>query len=598
MPLSSSSVSSSAVDNNNVIELMDQELEQNGDVDVFDEVDGIDYGLRRAVSDSTQTDEFDTVDSRPGIVGRLPMRGGECSNSCNQDGGLLSNLITLVLPARRKRGIEPDDGEPSGLLQPLAVNIRSVSTQTEESPASIRGYELCCMVIQELVLENPVSQSLRDDVFESLCCCVCEILDKHSILFNGMLRRFEVTDYRVFYTIANELFEVSSENNEFRITWGRVVSLFAFAVKLAQKHKEDQDEDKIDNVVHYLSDYIARELLDFVVNNGGWEGLVKQFPLPDTEDKQVKRAMLWSGLCVGLVATIQIHLLTVMRKNEIILLINGLIEFENSNVRDEYLPDELRVERNKGRWFLWFGVICSFSFPILTSLPVWFLPCSPQFPSSLLLDCPNENFSYLQYIMKVPFLVLEMMLIALSTHAAYVYLTLLIFSPTSFDIYVKQIRAPLPNLNVEHEMKNRCQRYRQIQILHKLYHEIFQYNWLPGLEAQLCVLITLGLYGMVDLKGVIEMPGYLCFPALAAIGCIVVSYLFRMADDCCESSNKLIESWRQMRNDNLPKFQERWLPDVGRRQQPSEPSLKKMCIRPELLAVYGYNKAGKRMFML
>jgi len=65
------------------------------------------------------------------------------------------------------------------------------------------------MVIQELVLGNLVPQSARDDVFEALSCCVCEILEKHSILFNGMLRRFEVTDYRVFSSIANELFEVT-----------------------------------------------------------------------------------------------------------------------------------------------------------------------------------------------------------------------------------------------------------------------------------------------------------------------------------------------------------------------------------------------------
>lgn len=114
-------------------------------------------------------------------------------------------------------------------------------------------------------------------------------------------------------------------------------------------------------------------------------------------------------------------------------------------------------------------------------------------------------------------------------------------------------------LDVEEDMTRRCQVYREIQLLHKLYHEIFQYNWLPGLEAQLCVLVTLGLYGMVDLKGIIEMPGYLSFPALVITGCTVISYLFRMADDCYSSSNKLITSWRQMRDDTLPKFQQRWI---------------------------------------
>lgn len=114
-------------------------------------------------------------------------------------------------------------------------------------------------------------------------------------------------------------------------------------------------------------------------------------------------------------------------------------------------------------------------------------------------------------------------------------------------------------LNVEEEMDRRCQIYRQIQLLHQLYHEVFQYVWLPELESQLCVLVTLGLYGIVDLNGVIDMPAYLCFPALVATGCSVLAYLFRMADDCAQSSDKLLTSWRQLRSETIPKFQQRWI---------------------------------------
>lgn len=79
------------------------------------------------------------------------------------------------------------------------------------------AHELCCSVIQQLVLESPVPASSKDEVFEALCSCVCEILEKHAILFGGMLRRFEVTDYRVFASIANELFEVKRDESLYRI---------------------------------------------------------------------------------------------------------------------------------------------------------------------------------------------------------------------------------------------------------------------------------------------------------------------------------------------------------------------------------------------
>lgn len=48
------------------------------------------------------------------------------------------------------------------------------------------------------------------------------------------------------------------------------MSLFAFAVKLAQRYREEHEEDKIDNVIHFLSDYVTKHLLDFVETEGGW----------------------------------------------------------------------------------------------------------------------------------------------------------------------------------------------------------------------------------------------------------------------------------------------------------------------------------------
>lgn len=49
-------------------------------------------------------------------------------------GGIFSNLITMVLPAKRKR--EPEESEDEERLE---RNVRCTATQTEESPVSVKG---------------------------------------------------------------------------------------------------------------------------------------------------------------------------------------------------------------------------------------------------------------------------------------------------------------------------------------------------------------------------------------------------------------------------------------------------------------------------
>ena len=71
------------------------------------------------------------------------------------------------------------------------------------------GEELSNQVIQKLALNIDVPRIQKDDVYDSLCYCVTQILTKHEILFNGMVNRVDVNEYIVFSSIANELFEVS-----------------------------------------------------------------------------------------------------------------------------------------------------------------------------------------------------------------------------------------------------------------------------------------------------------------------------------------------------------------------------------------------------
>jgi len=169
-----------------------------------------------------------------------------------------------------------------------------------------RGKQLAQLVIQEVALQKRIpSNQQRDIVLQALCSCVRDILRKHEILFNGMVNRIEVHHYTEFASVANELFEANANNetSQLRITWGRVVALFAFAVRLSQEY--GQNQSRVNDITSFLATYVTKHVIPFVKENGGWRGLVEQFPPPEG-DTQLRRAILWSGLCVGLAATMYI----------------------------------------------------------------------------------------------------------------------------------------------------------------------------------------------------------------------------------------------------------------------------------------------------
>ncbi|CAG7816681.1 unnamed protein product [Allacma fusca] len=243
------------------------------------------------ITTGTQTEEEDSVDSA--IIGGLNGHGQLVSGLYDEEqqgaGGFLSNLITRVITSR-KRDSDSED---------IGYDRRNISTQTEEQdPVTARGLQLSYLVVQELALERCIPSSARDEVYESLCNSVYEILDKHLVVFNGMINRIQVTNYFMFSTVANELFEANANNEvgdyDLRITWGRIVSLFAFAVRLAREYRDSPD--RVDEVIRFLASYVTKHVIPFVRDSGGWASLVEQFPAGDM-DSQMRRAILWSGLC-------------------------------------------------------------------------------------------------------------------------------------------------------------------------------------------------------------------------------------------------------------------------------------------------------------
>jgi len=101
--------------------------------------------------------------------------------------------------------------------------------------------------------------------------CVTKMLERHSIVFNGMMTRLKIDrncDLKLgFNQLAEELFV------ERNVTWGKIVALFAFGARLAQHCNQNGLSDLVFDIATLLSQYAVDKLTPFLREHGGWVSL-------------------------------------------------------------------------------------------------------------------------------------------------------------------------------------------------------------------------------------------------------------------------------------------------------------------------------------
>merc|ERR1712062_112892 len=97
-------------------------------------------------------------------------------------------------------------------------------TQTAKDPMACETEKLAFDIIYYNLGKRSPSQN-DDDVVKCLRQCVSQMLENHSIIFNRIISRIDLhqnTDFQKgFYVVSEELFQG-------QVSWGRIVSLFAY----------------------------------------------------------------------------------------------------------------------------------------------------------------------------------------------------------------------------------------------------------------------------------------------------------------------------------------------------------------------------------
>jgi hypothetical protein len=97
--------------------------------------------------------------------------------------------------------------------------------------------------------------------------CVEKMLERHSMVFGGMMVRLnidrEVNFREGFSEVAEELFRDA-------VSWSKIVALFAFGARLGQHCRQNEMGDLVEEVASSLASFARERITPFVREEGGW----------------------------------------------------------------------------------------------------------------------------------------------------------------------------------------------------------------------------------------------------------------------------------------------------------------------------------------
>uniref|UniRef100_U3ESC6 Induced myeloid leukemia cell differentiation protein Mcl-1 protein n=1 Tax=Micrurus fulvius TaxID=8637 RepID=U3ESC6_MICFL len=110
---------------------------------------------------------------------------------------------------------------------------------------------------------------------------VCDdILEKHQLAFQGMLRKVQIDkadDLKLMSEVATQVFNDGITN------WGRIVTLISFGGFVAKHLKSINQESGISTLAEIITEVLVTEKREWLLHHNAWEGFVKFFHVEDLE---------------------------------------------------------------------------------------------------------------------------------------------------------------------------------------------------------------------------------------------------------------------------------------------------------------------------
>ena len=156
----------------------------------------------------------------------------------------------------------------------------SVGVQTERMCSKLDSIkEASEAIAQDLVLnfDEPSPKTAPNKFCKTMRRVVKDMLERHDFVFKGMVSKLNLEENNLFQTFVIVSDEIFSDGE---VNWGRIVALYAFAVRLAMYQKDkavpkflesSTEETSQENLIAmFLGKYVASKLGQWMLTHGGW----------------------------------------------------------------------------------------------------------------------------------------------------------------------------------------------------------------------------------------------------------------------------------------------------------------------------------------
>ena len=95
---------------------------------------------------------------------------------------------------------------------------------------------------------------------------VSDMLDRHCVVYNGMMAKLDVSENSaktVFTNVVDEIFRDGQFN------WGRLVSVFAFGSRIGMK-LYSYSKNSVEEFANFLGKFVAEKFGRWIQSHGGW----------------------------------------------------------------------------------------------------------------------------------------------------------------------------------------------------------------------------------------------------------------------------------------------------------------------------------------
>lgn len=130
---------------------------------------------------------------------------------------------------------------------------------------------------------------------------VHQLLEKHEILYKSMVDRLHLTSRTNIQYLDQMCDEVFADG---QVTWGKILALYALCAAIGRHFRDSEKQDVARESVECIGQYIGKKVTSWIKKEGGWVAIEEAFPPEDHVEKRIWKGLLYTGIGLGVLASV------------------------------------------------------------------------------------------------------------------------------------------------------------------------------------------------------------------------------------------------------------------------------------------------------